>query len=146
MKCIFCGSEDNRVLDSRNSDENIRRRRECNTCGRRFTTYEFVEKIPFLVVKRDGSRQSFSPAKLKLSIEKACKKRPVSEQQIENIINDIEKNIQNKMLQEIKSSSLGQVVLNALKEIDKVSCIRYASVFLNFQDEKDFVNFINDLQ
>ena len=146
MKCIFCGSEDNRVLDSRNSDENIRRRRECNTCGRRFTTYEFVEKIPFLVVKRDGSRQSFSPAKLKLSIEKSCEKRPVSEQKIENIINDIEKNIQNKMLQEIKSSSLGQVVLNALKEIDKVSCIRYASIFLNFQDEKDFVNFINDLQ
>lgn len=145
MKCIYCGSEDNKVLDSRNGDENIRRRRECLNCGRRFTTYEYVEKIPFSVVKRDGSRQSYDAGKLKNSITLACAKRPVSEEQIDAIVSDIEKNIQNKMMQEIKSSSLGEVVLSMLKNLDIVSTIRYASVFKNFQTADDFKNFINSL-
>lgn len=145
MKCIYCGSEYNKVLDSRNGDENIRRRRECLNCGRRFTTYEYVEKIPFSVVKRDGSRQSYDAGKLKNSITLACAKRPVSEEQIDAIVSDIEKNIQNKMMQEIKSSSLGEVVLSMLKNLDIVSTIRYASVFKNFQTADDFKNFINSL-
>ena len=145
MKCIYCGSEDNKVLDSRNGDENIRRRRECLNCGRRFTTYEYVEKIPFSIVKRDGSRQSYDAGKLKNSITLACAKRPVSEEQIDAIVSDIEKNIQNKMMQEIKSSSLGEVVLSMLKNLDIVSTIRYASVFKNFQTADDFKNFINSL-
>ena len=145
MKCIYCGSEDNKVLDSRNGDENIRRRRECLNCGRRFTTYEYVEKIPFSVVKRDGSRQSYDAGKLKTSITLACAKHPVSEEQIDAIVSDIEKNIQNKMMQEIKSSSLGEVVLSMLKNLDIVATIRYASVFKNFQTADDFKNFINSL-
>ncbi len=144
MKCIYCGSEDNKVLDSRNNEENIRRRRECNNCGRRFTTYEYIEKIPFLIVKRDGSRESYNFNKLKNSLIIACKKRPVTEEQIDNIINDIEKNIQNKMMQEIKSSSLGEVVLSYLKNLDDVAFVRYASVFKNFQNKEDFINFINN--
>ena len=145
MKCIYCGSEDNKVLDSRNGDENIRRRRECLNCGRRFTTYEYVEKIPFLVVKRDGSRQSYDADKLKTSITLACAKRPVSEEQINAIVSDIEKNIQNKMMQEIKANSLGEVVLSMLKNLDIVAAVRYASVFKNFQTVDDFKNFINSL-
>ena len=145
MKCIYCGSEDNKVLDSRNGDENIRRRRECLNCGRRFTTYEYVEKIPFLVVKRDGSRQSYDAGKLKTSITLACVKRPVSEEQINAIVCDIEKNIQNKMMQEIKANSLGEVVLSMLKNLDIVAAVRYASVFKNFQTVDDFKNFINSL-
>lgn len=145
MKCIYCGSEDNKVLDSRNGDENIRRRRECLNCGRRFTTYEYVEKIPFLVVKRDGSRQSYDAGKLKNSITLACAKRPVSEEQINAIVSDIEKNIQNKMMQEIKANSLGEVVLSMLKNLDIVAAVRYASIFKNFQTVDDFKNFINSL-
>ncbi len=145
MKCIYCGSEDNKVLDSRNSDESIRRRRECNSCGRRFTTYEYVEKIPFSVVKRDGSRQSYDAKKLKNSIVLAAAKRPISEEQIDAIVSDIEKNIQNKMMQEIKASSLGEVVLKILKDLDIVAAVRYASVFKNFQNAEDYRNFLNSL-
>ncbi len=145
MKCIYCGSEDNKVLDSRNSDESIRRRRECNSCGRRFTTYEYVEKIPFSIVKRDGSRQSYDAKKLKNSIVLATAKRPISEEQIDAIVSDIEKNIQNKMMQEIKASSLGEVVLKILKDLDIVAAVRYASVFKNFQNAEDYRNFLNSL-
>ncbi|MBQ8908827.1 MAG: transcriptional repressor NrdR, partial [Clostridia bacterium] len=118
MKCIYCGSEESKVLDSRNSDESnaIRRRRECLECGRRFTTYETIETTPILVIKSDGSRQSFDASKLKSGIIKACEKRPVSMGQIDNIVQNIEKQIQNKLTQEIKSSQLGEMVMDALKE------------------------------
>ena len=145
MKCIYCGSEDNKVLDSRNSDNSIRRRRECNSCGRRFTTHETIEKIPFSVVKRDGSRQSYDPIKLRDGIVQACKKRHVNKEQIDNIINDIELTVQNRNLQEVKSSTIGEMILKALKDIDIISYIRYASVFKNFQNLDDFKNFINNL-
>ncbi|MBQ8792791.1 MAG: transcriptional repressor NrdR [Clostridia bacterium] len=128
MKCIYCGGEESKVLDSRNSDESnaIRRRRECLACGRRFTTYETIETIPILVIKNDGSRQSFDPSKLKNGIIKACEKRPVSLSQIDGIVEGIEKHIQNKLTQEIKSSQLGEMVMDALKELDEVAYVRFA--------------------
>lgn len=138
MKCIFCGSEDNKVLDSRNNDDSIRRRRECNSCGRRFTTYEIIEKIPFLIIKKDGSKQNYDSQKLKDSIAKACINRPISEQAIKNIIDEIELTLQNRNLQEVKSSTIGEMVLKALKELDQVAFIRYASVFKNFESVEDF--------
>ena len=106
MKCIYCGCEDSKVLDSRSTEEtnSIRRRRECLKCGRRYTTYETVETTPILVIKNDGSRQPFDASKVKNGLIKACEKRPVSMMQIENVVSNIEKNIQNQLLQEIRSS------------------------------------------
>ena len=140
MKCIYCGGEESKVLDSRNSDEtnSIRRRRECLKCGRRFTTYETVETTPILVIKNDGSRQSFDASKLKNGIIKACEKRPVSMGQIDGIVSDIEKTIQNRLTQEIKSSELGEMVMDALKNLDEVAYVRFASVYRHFKDVDSF--------
>ena len=140
MKCIYCGSEENKVLDSRNSDENnsIRRRRECLSCGRRFTTYETIETTPILVVKNDGSRQSFNREKLKAGIIKACEKRPVSMTQIDEVVSSIEKRIQNRLLQEIRSAQLGEMVMDALKNLDEVAYVRFASVYRQFKDLDSF--------
>ena len=146
MKCIYCGSEENKVLDSRNNDETIRRRRECLNCGRRFTTYEYIEKIPFLIVKKDGSRQSYDREKLLRGIKVATYKRPVSVDDIKEIADNIEKTVQNRMLQEVKSSTIGEMVLSALKDLDHVSYIRYASVYKNFQTAQDFIRFINEVE
>ena len=148
MKCIYCGSEENKVLDSRNSDENnsIRRRRECLDCGRRFTTYETIETTPILVVKNDGSRQSFNREKLKSGIIKACEKRPVSMTQIDEIVSNIEKNIQNKLLQEVRSSQLGEMVMDALKNTDEVAYVRFASVYRHFKDIDSFKKLLEDME
>lgn len=147
MKCIYCGNEDSKVLDSRNSDEtnSIRRRRECLGCGRRFTTYETVETTPILVVKNDGSRQSFDSAKLKNGIIKACEKRPVSMSQIDKIVQDIEKQIQNKLTQEVKSSQLGELVMEALKNTDEVAYVRFASVYRQFKDLESFKKLLENM-
>lgn len=147
MKCIYCGDEESKVLDSRNSDEAnaIRRRRECLNCGRRFTTYETIETIPILVIKNDGSRQSFDSSKLKNGIIKACEKRPVSMSQIDNVVNNIEKTIQNKLTQEIKSSQLGEMVMDALKELDEVAYVRFASVYRQFKDIESFKKLLENM-
>lgn len=147
MKCIYCGSEDNRVLDSRNSDENnaIRRRRECTACGRRFTTYETIETTPILVIKNDGSRQSFNREKIKAGIIKACEKRPVSMAQIDQMVAGIEKNIQNRLLQEIRSAELGEMVMEALKKTDEVAYVRFASVYRHFKDLDAFKKLLEDM-
>ena len=147
MKCIYCGSEENRVLDSRNSDENnaIRRRRECIVCGRRFTTYETIETTPILVIKNDGSRQSFNREKLKAGIIKACEKRPVSMSQIDQVVTGIEKNIQNRLLQEIRSAELGEMVMDALKKLDEVAYVRFASVYRQFKDLDAFKKLLEDM-
>ena len=134
MKCIYCGNEESKVLDSRSSDDSIRRRRECLKCGRRFTTYEAVEALPFLIVKRDGSRQSYDPNKLNTGLMKACEKRPVSEQQISDIVSNIEKTIHGKHLQEIKSGELGDMALDALHQLDEIAAVRYAIVLKNIPD------------
>ena len=147
MKCIYCGHEENKVLDSRNSDENnsIRRRRECLACGRRFTTYETIETTPILVIKNDGSRQSFNREKLKAGIIKACEKRPVSMTQIDEVVSNIEKTIQNKLLQEIRSAQLGEMVMDALKNLDEVAYVRFASVYRQFKDLESFKKLLEDM-
>lgn len=147
MKCIYCGGEESKVLDSRNSDESnaIRRRRECLACGRRFTTYETIETLPILVVKNDGSRQSFDATKLKSGIIKACEKRPVSMSQIDSVVEGIEKHIQNKLTQEIKSSQLGEMVMDALKELDEVAYVRFASVYRQFKDVESFKKLLENM-
>ena len=147
MKCIYCGSEDHKVLDSRNSDENnsIRRRRECIKCGRRFTTYETIETTPILVVKSDGSRQSFDASKIKCGIIKACEKRPVSMSQIDEIVNNIEKSIQNDLIQEIQSSKIGEMVMDALKNLDEVAYVRFASVYRHFKDVDSFKKLLENM-
>ena len=147
MKCVFCGYKDSKVIDSRNSDEqnSIRRRRECLKCGKRFTTYEMVESTPILVVKNDGSRQTFDPHKIKSGIIKACEKRPVSMNQIDDIVLDIERQINNSLAQEVKSAEIGEMVMNKLKAIDEISYVRFAAVYRKFKDITTFISFLNNM-
>lgn len=144
MKCIYCGNTESKVLDSRSCDENnsIRRRRECLGCGKRFTTYETIETTHLLVIKSDNSRQEFNPEKLKRGIIRACEKRPVSMSQIDTIVSDIEKELYNNLDQEVESSKIGELVMSALKQIDEVSYIRFASVYRKFADLTHFIEFI----
>ena len=145
MKCIFCGDTESKVIDSRNSDENnsIRRRRECLKCGKRFTTYEMVESTPILVIKNDGSRQTFDPQKIKRGIIKACEKRPISMTQIDDLIASIEKQISNSLEQEVKSSKIGEMVMDRLKKLDEISYVRFAAVYRKFKDITTFIDFLN---
>lgn len=147
MKCIYCGCEESKVLDSRSTDENnsIRRRRECLGCNRRFTTYETIEMTPILVVKNDGSRQSFDINKIKNGIIKACEKRPVSMLQIEKVAGDIEKEIQNNYQQEIASATIGEIVMDKLKELDNIAYVRFASVYRQFKDIESFKKLIDEI-
>lgn len=147
MKCIYCGCEENKVLDSRNSDESnsIRRRRECINCGKRFTTYETIETTPILVVKNDGSRQAFDANKIKKGLIIACEKRPVSATQIDTIVANIEKNIQNRLLQEVKSSEIGEMVMEQLKKVDDVAYVRFASVYRKFTDLTSFKRLLDEI-
>lgn len=145
MKCIYCGCEDSKVLDSRNSENSIRRRRECISCGRRFTTYETIDTVPFLIVKKDGSRQSYDSKILKDAMLKICEERPVSAEQIDEIIKNIEKNVQNKMLQEVTSSELVDIVAYSLKKLDDVSFLRYIAMYKNFDNIDDFKKILEDM-
>lgn len=147
MKCIYCGCEESKVLDSRSTDESnaIRRRRECMGCGKRFTTYETVEMTPALVIKKDGSRQAFDINKLKSGIIKACEKRPVSMSQIDEVAIGIEKYIQNNLLQEIESKKIGELVMEALKKLDDVAYVRFASVYRQFKDIESFKKILEEL-
>lgn len=145
MKCIFCGYTDSKVIDSRSADDtnSIRRRRECLKCGKRFTTYEMVESTPILVVKNDGSRQTFDPQKIKRGIIKACEKRPISMTQIDDLIASIEKQISNSLEQEVKSSKIGEMVMDRLKKLDEISYVRFAAVYRKFKDITTFIDFLN---
>ena len=147
MKCVFCGYKDSKVIDSRNSDEqnSIRRRRECLKCGKRFTTYEMVASTPILVVKNGGSIQTFDPQKIKSGIIKACEKRPVSMNQIDDIVLDIERQINNSLAQEVKSAEIGEMVMNKLKAIDEISYVRFAAVYRKFKDITTFISFLNNM-
>ena len=146
MKCIYCGNSESKVLDSRANEENnsIRRRRECLSCGKRFTTYETVETTPLLVIKSDESRQEFDREKLKRGIIRACEKRPVTMSQINEMVEDIEKVLSNSLDQEIRSSKIGELVMERLKQIDEVSYIRFASVYRKFADLTHFIEFIQE--
>lgn len=144
MKCPVCNFQDSRVLDSRPIDEgaSIKRRRECTSCGKRFTTYEVVDTVPIAVVKRDGRREFFDKHKLVLGIERACQKRPVN---AEEIATSIESELQNSIITEISAKDIGEMVLTRLKEQDIVSYIRFASVYREFQDVDSFMNEITNL-
>lgn len=142
MRCVFCGNIESKVIDSRSADDgsSIRRRRECLDCGKRFTTYEKVEGIPLIVVKRDKTRQQFDREKLLNGLLRACEKRPVSLTQLENIIDEIESNIHNSLKREISSVEIGEMVMHRLKEIDEVAYVRFASVYRQFKDVNTFMD------
>jgi transcriptional repressor NrdR len=145
MKCPFCGDQESKVVDSRHSDdgESIRRRRECLGCLRRFTTYEIVESLPIIVVKRDGSRQPFDRNKLINSMMRAFDRRKVSTAQLEAIATEIEQSIQNNLDREVSTDKVGEMVMARLKPIDEVAYIRFASVYRRFQDVNSFIYEIN---
>jgi transcriptional repressor NrdR len=146
MNCPFCSYKNSRVLDSRANANSIRRRRECLACAKRFTTYETIETTPILVIKNDGTRQPFDAGKIKKGIMKACEKRPVSLTQIEAIVSEIEKEIQNTLSGEVRSSMIGEMVMEKLKRLDQIAYIRFASVYRKFEDAGSFINIINDLK
>lgn len=145
MKCLYCGCEDSKVIDSRSADEGrtIRRRRECINCGRRFTTYETIEDTPVLVVKSSGLRQAFDAQKVKNGIIKSCEKRPVSLSAIDDMVSVVTKKVYNSMEQEISSKLIGEMVMEELKKYDEVAYVRYASVYRSF---KDIESFMHELQ
>ncbi|GAB5442835.1 MAG: transcriptional regulator NrdR [Fuerstiella sp.] len=141
MRCPFCKHDETKVIDSRNSqDFSIRRRRECLDCSRRFTTYERIEESPIKVIKKDGTRVPFDRQRIRAGIEKACYKRPISNEQIDQVVADVEANIYEDGLREIPSRQIGEMVFNALRDLDKVAFVRFASVYREFQDVNDFVD------
>jgi len=141
VRCPFCRTTEDKVIDSRMSGEgvSIRRRRECLKCGKRFTTYEYVENAPLMVVKRDGTRKRFDREKIKSGIMKACEKRPVSMDQVEEIVEKIEREIQKKADQEVKTTLIGNMVMEELYKIDEVAYVRFASVYRRFKDISHFM-------
>ena len=147
MRCPYCNFNDNKVIDSRPSDDDstIRRRRECCNCGERFTTYERVELMPLMVIKKDGSRQPFDREKLIAGIMKSCEKRPVTTAQIEEIVHTIEQSEGNKLRREIPSFEIGELVLEQLRGIDEVAYIRFASVYREFADVSSFLEELGGL-
>lgn len=147
MKCPFCGYEESKVIDSRPTDEGerIRRRRECIKCAKRFTTYEIIESVPLIVVKKDKSREQFDRNKLLAGMLRACEKRPVSLQTIEDAINDIEAQLQNSLDREVTSDKIGELCMNKLKNIDEVAYVRFASVYRQFKDVSTFVEEVSKL-
>ena len=147
MKCPYCAHPESKVVDSRPADEgsSIRRRRECLECHRRFTTYETMESLPLIVIKKDGSRQTFDRSKLLGSMIKACEKRTVSLGTLEEIANDIEQALQNKMEREVSSTEIGEMVMDGLKGVDGVAYVRFASVYRQFKDINTFMTELNKL-
>ena len=147
MRCPYCNAPESKVIDSRPTDESnsIRRRRECLGCGKRFTTYETVESVPLVVVKKDGSRQSFDKQKILNSMLRACDKRCVSLDTLERAVSDIEQRLLNSMDREIPTDRVGELVMDALKGIDQVAYVRFASVYRQFQDIDTFMAELNKL-
>ena len=145
MRCPFCSHEDTRVIDSRPSEGKKRRRRECPKCGRRFTTYEVVEKPLLMVYKKDGSFEPFDRQKLIKGLQNAIKKRPVSVEQVTTLVDDIENTYANKMQTETTTGEIGDMVLNGLKKLDHVAYVRFASVYKDFNDVDSFIQIISEL-
>ena len=147
MKCPFCGFLESKVIDSRPAEEGstIRRRRECLACQKRFTTYEIIEHLPLVVVKRDGSRQTFDRVKLINGMVRACEKRPVSLAQLEKIADEIEQELQSALEREISTVDIGEMVMRRMKEVDEVAYVRFASVYRQFTDINTFMNEIKQL-
>ena len=147
MKCPFCANLESKVVDSRPADEgaSIRRRRECLSCGKRFTTYETVESLPLVVVKKDGSRQSFDKDKVLRGMIRACEKRPVALAELERIADEIEQELQNSMEREIRTEVIGEKVMERLRKVDQVAYVRFASVYRQFKDIDTFMAELNKL-
>ena len=145
MKCPFCGDQESKVVDSRHSEDglSIRRRRECLNCQRRFTTYEYVETLPIIVVKRDGSRQAFDRNKILNGMVRACEKRQVPFATLEKVTTEIEQNIQNSLEREVTADKIGEMVMERLKPLDEVAYIRFASIYHRFQDAGSFMREIS---
>lgn len=147
MKCPFCNYNDTKVIDSRGQDDNsvIRRRRLCDSCGKRFTTYERIDMIPITVIKRDGTREIFDKNKMIGGIMKSCNKRPVTVQQIEGLVDDIENVLMSSGDREVESKALGNMVMDRLKELDEVAYVRFASVYRQFKDINTFIDELEKL-
>jgi transcriptional repressor NrdR len=147
MKCPFCKETDNKVIDSRLSKDGheIRRRRECLVCGRRFTTYEHIEKIPIMIIKKDGRREVFSRDKVRAGIQKACEKRNISVNMIDNFLDELERDLGETGEKEIPSSTLGEKIMIKLHALDDVAYVRFASVYREFKDVNDFVSELKSL-
>lgn len=147
MKCPFCYTENTKVIDSRPADDNnsIRRRRQCDECGKRFTTYEKIETIPLIVIKKDNNRVPYDRTKIEKGILNACHKRPISAKQITDLVDDIETTIFNLEEKEIPTSVIGEIVMNKLKDIDTVAYVRFASVYREFKDVNNFMNELKTL-
>lgn len=148
MRCPYCGKADSRVVDSRAADEGatIRRRRECTGCGRRFTTYEVVEKVPLMVIKNDGRREPFQQEKLLNGLIRSCEKRDIPMERIVQLAHEIEREVRNTMEREIPSKKLGQIVMDHLREFDEVAYIRFASVYRKFADIGNFITELDELR
>ncbi|MBI4116290.1 transcriptional repressor NrdR [Candidatus Pacearchaeota archaeon] len=146
MRCPYCSNTTFRVTDKRDSPDNIRRRRECLKCKKRFTTHEIVDSGDFYIIKKDKTREKFSREKLERGVQRAFEKRPVSKEEIDKMINEIEEQLRKKGKKEVNSSIVGELVMKKLKKIDNVAYIRFASVYRNFQDVDDFKNELKELK
>ena len=147
MKCPFCLHEDDKVIDSRASSEgkSVHRRRECLKCRKRFTTYEYVEEVPLMVIKKDGRRESFDRNKIISGILKACEKRPVSVEKVETLVDRVEKELQKSFDKEVKAKDVGELVMDHLHKLDEVAYVRFASVYRQFKDINQFMKELKDL-
>ncbi|NLT12811.1 MAG: transcriptional repressor NrdR [Clostridiales bacterium] len=147
MKCPYCGYSESRVIDSRPAEEGatIRRRRECLSCQKRFTTYEIMERVPLIVIKKDGSRQTFDKMKVLNGMLRACEKRPVALADLQKAVDEIEQELQNSLEREVDSSSIGELVMRKLKPLDEVAYVRFASVYRQFKDLNTFMEELNKL-
>ena len=147
MKCPFCGFIEDKVVDSRESREGdaIRRRRECLRCERRFTSYERIDEIPYMVIKKDGRRETFDRNKVMAGLLRACEKRPVASSKLDAIVNGVEKYVQESPERERPTSKIGELIMRRLKELDKVAYVRFASVYLEFEDVSEFMNELKNL-
>ena len=147
MRCPFCGHLEDKVVDSRESKEgdSIRRRRECLSCSKRFTSYERIDEIPYMVVKKDGRRETFGRNKVMAGLLRACEKRPISSLQLESIVDQVEKEVQDSPDRELSTSEIGKIIMRRLKQLDKVAYVRFASVYLEFEDVSEFMTELKDL-
>jgi transcriptional repressor NrdR len=147
VRCPFCGHVEDKVVDSREAKigDTIRRRRQCEKCGRRFTTYERIDEIPYMVVKKDGRREKFDRQKVLAGLLKACEKRPVAMGKLEALVNEIEAHVAESPDRERPATELGELVMNRLKKLDKVAYVRFASVYLDFKDVREFMDELKDL-
>lgn len=147
MRCPFCSHIEDKVVDSRESKDgdSIRRRRECLGCGRRFTSYERIDEIPYMVVKKDGKREGFDRNKVLAGLFRACEKRPISTGQLEEIVDEVEKDVQDSLDRELATNDIGKIIMRRLKTLDKVAYVRFASVYLEFADVSEFMSELKQL-